>query len=108
MISGFKLNSAKRAQARNELLMAAMCRDVPNDLVILMAAYEALSGLVGQKFQTEHLSRKNTQTSRSKNHHEGLQSAHSRFTIKLRQYRKPFYTEDIQFTFYISSSFMSN
>jgi hypothetical protein len=34
--------------------------------------------------------------------------AHSRLTIKLRQYRKPFYTEDIQFTFYISSSFMSN
>jgi hypothetical protein len=38
--------------------MAGMCRDVPNDLVILMAACEELSGLVGQKFQTEYLSRK--------------------------------------------------
>jgi hypothetical protein len=42
------------------IAMSAKCRDVPNDLVILMAAYEELPRLVGQKFQTEHLFRKTT------------------------------------------------
>ncbi len=31
--------------------MSAMCRDVPNDRVILMAAYENLPGFVGQIFE---------------------------------------------------------
>jgi hypothetical protein len=35
-------------------------------------------------------------------------SAHNQLTIKLSHCRKTFYTEDIQFTFYISSGFMSN
>jgi hypothetical protein len=52
MISGFKLNSTRRAQARNELLMAAMCRNGPNDPVVLMTAYENSPSLAGKYFQT--------------------------------------------------------
>jgi hypothetical protein len=60
MISGFKLNSTRGAQTKNELLMAALCRKGANDPVIWMAAYDNLPGFVGQNFQTEYFSRKTT------------------------------------------------
>jgi hypothetical protein len=40
--------------------MTGVCRSETFGTKILMAAYEELPGLVGQKFQTEHLSRKTT------------------------------------------------